>query len=833
LFAGSVALAQQKDQPQPTPDDKVLHVPKEPIDIKIQEPLKVPKQYRFEGGKPLDKTHLRFTGDNRTWSFVQFAQLPHYTKLIVEGHPDGYDASQELEPNKWYPFKKMLPAILEIENQALAPVRVSFWFGSVKSNRQPYLDTLTTGEDVRKFAENPDEITRDVVSQSLIFTWDATPETSGGNTVKISPDVVSLEVPEIGEPSYQHATFTGDSKGWIFVRVKQLPRGVVLVPRALSEDTLTIPSGTLLGSDEWIAFKNSLTLDVSLNKGQLPEKGSQDLTFETSVTQSVDQTKEEAIATIKRREVVSNNSLHLKVLWGPPIDASWPWLKIGLAILGLLVIVGVAIALWRRRSRVKQATILPRVAPTPKPLDGFGNDDHTPRYRPDGTREIDGPGRASGAAQSRAAAKRMFDTGGGLSTDEIERNQAERLRTPSPGHPLSKSPASPPESPAARPLGFDKNELEQLIDTQVAPLRAGLNQKVGQQDLNILSGAVKALEGSVTQLESRLDQRITAKVKPVEDLLYEKSLLMEQNEKRRDQLINQMRDEGETVKKQLGEFLAQLGQVETRLQTRLVELHNALNRRTVPDSFYARTVGAVLGQQIEALQDGNFEKLIGEQLNQFFETGVERGEKLQELRVRAEEINSALKNVSLQMEKLNAPASVEARQPMQRVEAFVNELSGLQSQMQSRRATIETTLNVPVSMHAGARQTFLDELGRGIKREIDKLNDPQNYFEGELERLITADLIAIVDICDKTIAPPPGRPELEAALKQLFERAGLSPILPHQRDPFKTGEQDLIEMAQGGGGPSLTVAQVITRGFYYTHRDNKTLLRKAGVTVYR
>jgi len=243
--------------------------------------------------------------------------------------------------------------------------------------------------------------------------------------------------------------------------------------------------------------------------------------------------------------------------------------------------------------------------------------------------------------------------------------------------------------------------------------------------------------------------------------------------------------------------------------------------------------GTALGQNIETLQKGNFEQLIGERLNKFFQTGVARGEELQDLYLRAEEINGALKEVCVQMEKLNPETAKEAQQYRQRIDTLATELSGLQTQLQNRRATVETTLRIPVSTYVGARQTFLDELGRGIKREVNKLNDPESYFASELEHLITTDIVALVDLCDQKIAYPGSSSELESSLTQLFEQAGLRDIVPRQGDPFKMAEQDLIQMVTEVPGKSLTVAQVIKRGFFYKQRTNEILLRKAGVTAYR
>jgi molecular chaperone GrpE (heat shock protein) len=383
----------------------------------------------------------------------------------------------------------------------------------------------------------------------------------------------------------------------------------------------------------------------------------------------------------------------------------------------------------------------------------------------------------------------------------------------------------------------DGSRLEE-VENKLARLKDTLEEKANRHEQERLLADVTAdLENKLRRSEDKLDQRLKAVIEQLESMGLEQASLMENTRAELNNRVNEADLRGVQAKDQLVALLEgvleDVKSVDSRLQASLSGLRDALRMQTVPDSFFNKTLGLVLGQNVETLQDGNFERLIGEKLNQFFETGVEHGESLQELRVRAEGINLALKAVSIQMEKLNPQGSVEARQPIQQFEAFVHELSGLQTQMQSRRATIETTVHVPVSMHPGARQTFLDELGRGIRRQIDKLNDPQKYFDGDMERLITTDLVSIVDICDKTVAPPPGsRAELETALKQLFAQAGLRQILPRQGEAFKTAEQDLIEMAPGTG-QSLTVAQVITRGFYYKHRDNETLLRKAGVSVYR
>ena len=272
------------------------------------------------------------------------------------------------------------------------------------------------------------------------------------------------------------------------------------------------------------------------------------------------------------------------------------------------------------------------------------------------------------------------------------------------------------------------------------------------------------------------------------------------------------------------------------LREMLEELSEGDRHTPESDSFYAKTLGAILGQNIDALRAGNFEQMsqeVGERLNQFFQLEVPYGDTLQSLCQRAAAINLALKDVAAEMARLKPETVAETAPHLRRAEALDAELGSLQAQLQNRRATVETTLRVPVSIHAGARQTFLNELGRGIRREVDKLSDPQSYFAGELNRLIAGDIVSVVDVCDTIIAHPGTRPELELALSQLFTHAGLRTILPRQGDPFRSAEHERVRAIAGATGKSMSIAQVTRRGFYHAQPDRETLLRRAGVVVYR
>jgi hypothetical protein len=649
---------------------------------------------------------------------------------------------------------------------------------------------------------------------------------------------------------------------WRFIRFEQFPAQIVLKVDGKPDGYLDSEQLTL---NKWYSFKNSLPVILEI-KPEATMPVELVFSFGTAGRGREDFWKNPDLKAEDVRKFPAINPVNadppqqsLKLFWepfattaasasptpslspSPPIEpAETPMLTylidvdplvgvfvllIGLIVLGVFIVFGVPIIAgildWFRRRRGRKPS-RPKGQSRPSPVDSLSVDIE--------------PGAQGRSVSKQTAVKQAQGVKlEKFRNDEVVWVEEERPRTHPTGAPVYPQSQSP-GSTAARPSGLDQRGVEQLIDKRLEPLQAELKQKISKQDHNNLVNAAKTLDANLKSIVDGLDQRLNAKVKPIEDLMNDHSVSVKKELDKTASDIRRVTSEGVKAREQLQGLMTEVGKVEGRLKTRLAELDEALSRQTVPDSFIAKTLGAVLGQSVETLRQDHFDQLfseVGERLNQFFQTGVGRAEGLQELRVRSEGINTALKEVSLQMERLNPQATSEARPKMQRVEALVTELIGLQAELQTRRATITTTLRIPVSTHAGARQTFLDELGRGIRREIGKLNDPESYFEGELERIVTSDLIAIVDICDKKVALTPGaRPELESALKKLFDEAGLRSIVPRQGEPFKTAEQDLIEMDKGAG-QSLTVAQVMTRGFYYTHRANETLLRKAGVTVYR
>lgn len=377
-----------------------------------------------------------------------------------------------------------------------------------------------------------------------------------------------------------------------------------------------------------------------------------------------------------------------------------------------------------------------------------------------------------------------------------------------------------------RTLQSDIQDLKKSIKEWNTDFNNKLDNKLGRGE-GLTTADQNTIEGKINAVDRKVDEFIKVREGRATELA--ERLDAERSTLKGD--VQRAIDAGDDLKNHIYRILEDLLQMDRGLRAKFEELQKVLNQSVVPESFYAKTLGAILGEHLEQLEGGDFNKVVGERLNQFFQTEVPRSEGIQQLRISAEAVRTAFQNVVREMSRLDGPAADEARQHLQRAEALVDDISGLQSQLQNRRVNIETTLRISVSTHPSARQTFLEELGRGIKRETDKLTDPEGFFARELERLITSDVVGLVDICDKNISQQ--SPELDSLLQELFEKSGLRTVVPREGETFRTSEHDLVQMVPGEPGKSLRVAQVISRGFYYKNRENDSLLRKAGVNVYR
>lgn len=774
-----------------------------PIEIHLDNPSKELWRYSFRGLEPPAETAIQFHKGPKPWSFVKFDQLPEHVTMIVKGDPDPYQESESLKSDTWYPFRQMLPVVVKIDRDAKPPVRLKFDFGYPNKNDDIIFNTNPSAQDVRDFAAT--HVLDETNTQVLDFYWGPSVVTFDSTSIAFQADAIFPK----------RVTLTGEPGRWTIVRVPELPKGIQLTINTTSPDNLTGNINTEIKAGEWIGFKGSASLGVELNSSELnPNVNSTTLNIETAIARSPGQTKHSINADIKEGKIISNGFIPLAVSWESP-GGGLSWGKIQIAV-GIVLLVAAAIVLWkvinkdrRGESTLRQTEKGPAFGPDPSKR-------HRPHNR-DGSVEdkVRGstPGINSGSTTAASSPK----------------------PAPSPEPVPSVAPANVQTTSPSIHSGASSDDYRVIPNGDFEQLRAELQNlrnefhtHINQFPRNFVTS--EDVNQQLSEFQQRTENSFREGLKNLRSEREQVSSAVENNRKATEEEIRKLYLRLDEISEQ---NIKSTSDAERQIKSHLDQFQQMLSEQAFPESYFARTMGMILSKNIDNLQEGNLERLIGESLNHFFQAEVPRSESLQELRQRSESIVAALKQVVEIISRKKPDVEHEARLRMGRAEALLAKISGFQTELQSRKLTIETTLRINVSAYSGARQTFLEELGRGIRSELDKLGDPQSYFEGDLERLVTADLIAIVDICDKKVSSPIGSDsELESALKQLFMHAGLRPIVPSPGEPFGTAEQDLVQMVPGAPGTNMTIATVVTRGFYYTRRDNETLLRKPGVTVY-
>jgi hypothetical protein len=837
------------------------------VSVDAANSLTAPLQYRLPDKKPQNKTELEIKGTGQNWSFVSFEQLPDNTEIRTKGQLDGYNDSEEIRSEKWYWFKNKLPLILEIKSGAQTPVKISFWFGSPSPDGENLRANTINSDGMREFTENH-QFVKDPRVQTVVLTWDGP---GGTNPISINPSTVSFEVPEDGRSSLQRITLSGDSKLWTLVRLKEVSRRIELIARTSDAESLTVESGATLRVDDWIGFKNSLGIDVSLFANQ-PETDREVIVLETAIAQSSEQTKEAVTQEIKADRIVSTGNIPITFTWKlAQGDSTGKFLTILKWTVVIVLVIGLGVFLWWFLSGLQQArrTMKPkmRVQQRNKSIDDF--ESLQPKPAPiDLTSKIDDLVASSGTTRKNQASVERVDSGdrpaSSFPGDYViplrkKKPNREERRDLSPLESISSPPSksdlptsTKAENTAAKnePLtgspatSFSRHEFEQLRQMVIALSKAiddlhatSVTNKRFDEELNQLLEMQMRVREQLNQLKQKgeVEAKKATLLLETEIRGFRRDLLKSLHEQQ-SEFRNEVQERNEWSEKTTTVNINSLRLEINEVRDKLNQLFESKGEQEIPDSFYARTLGEILAQNIETLRDGNLEQLsqqLGGRLNQFFKTEIPHGAQLVELRQHCEAVNSALHDVVGQMAELNPKAAEGAAPHLQRSATLAAELASLQGQLQSRRLVIETTLRIPVSAYPGARQTFTDELGRGIKLEIDKLSEPRTYFAAELKRLTTTDVIAVVDICDKEISHPGVHPELEAALVRLFKHAGLRQIVPRQGEPVTGVEHDVLPIVPNGSSRGSGIAQVVTRGFYNDYEGDKTLLRKAGVAVYR
>ncbi|HEX8174604.1 MAG TPA: nucleotide exchange factor GrpE [Pyrinomonadaceae bacterium] len=380
-------------------------------------------------------------------------------------------------------------------------------------------------------------------------------------------------------------------------------------------------------------------------------------------------------------------------------------------------------------------------------------------------------------------------------------------------------------------------EISKSITSLRGELKTDLDTKWGHNDNNLYASIQPKVAYQIglmkneilKELETQrqyIDERLVTLNKKIDDLSRAHQEEQAGVQSRFEQVTNEHH--------KLFEILEAITQARQQMESRIQQAERSINEGA-NDLFYARMLALTLENRVDVLSENGFKNLIEKlekRLNGFFHNEVTREtDGLQELAQRAEAIKVAFKRVVEQISELQTDGS-NPRHLAEHAEVIAAEVSGLQPQLQSRQLEIKTTLRIPVSAHPGARRTFLEELAQGLMREIDKLSDPKNYFENELESLATSDIVNLTDICDQRFGRKE-QSELEKSLQHLFEQAGLRDIVPKPEESFKTSEQELVEMVPGKPQDRLKIAEVLTRGFILKREGQDTLLRKAGVKVYR
>ncbi|HEX8140673.1 MAG TPA: hypothetical protein VF544_24110 [Pyrinomonadaceae bacterium] len=801
-----------------------------PIIIDVAQPPTQPLQYRFPSNRVQAETPLEFRGDGQDWSYIQFDNLPDNTSLRVRGQLAEYKDSESIQAQKWYWFKSRLPLILEIKESALTPVNIYFWFGTLNNERDKDAAKQMKAEEMRAFTDSH-EIKPISQKLALAFSWEATDTTGPTSANTLVKPLTPLPTPPPPEPGWwEYFTETQPELGIIvlflsvglvaFVGIYVIPnivwriqhgslglKGKMQAPPTPKAKPAVVKAKPATGADLYASLGLAAT-GATDQSSILPTATIDDLGSISPAQVTENATLDEGTWPGQTQPTQENPNRR----YGPG-DVALPPSK-----------------------SVSQAAA-PVVGQDGNKLGGL--ESRLVQLENQLGRKVDHDEKLTSAVQAQINSMLIQSENSVLA-------QTERM--------LRQSVSS-----AVKPL-------EDFVSEQAASFEKKLNEAVsGIARLDAEGKGVKEqlakLVAEVEMLEQQVLHQLHTPYDDQKQVREEIERLKKKDDEYAEQLVILLETEVRELRKRLAATEEQQAQLDKTQQARADEMKSAYadaakdvraeinqvraemkellassTQAQVPDSFYVKMLGEVLGQNIEELRAGNFERLsrqVGERINRFFETEVSRGDALRELRERAEAVNAALKEVVAQMQRANARAAEEAVPYLKHTEALAGELAALQTQLQSRRLNIETTLRVPVSIHANARKSFLEELSRGIRREIDKLSEPDNYFSGELKRLIMTDLIAVVDICDKRIAHPGANSELEASLKRLFAESGLRPIMPRQGEPFKAAEHDMIEKVMGGTGRSLSIAQVVTRGFYYKHGENETLLRKAGVTVYR
>lgn len=513
-------------------------------------------------------------------------------------------------------------------------------------------------------------------------------------------------------------------------------------------------------------------------------------------------------------------------------DEGFPW---GWAALPVLIVAGTAAAIYLRRREVRRRHR--RGGPAgigagPAGNEGVGRTGSQPPkavvYTDKGSHPRLGPQQPEGASK-----EPPYPSPPKAGVKEAEG------KLPNPNHRHTAQPSAgravrnEPPMTANTEIGPDTplpQDWEARLNAAAVEIQGRVNVSTGslQQQLDSLSRNVNSLNGLRTDVRAALD--LSGEVE--EKIGVEIGNLEARLKVERETLVS--RSELELYRESVEKAFEEESRRREEIGRKLDELAKAVERGRQEDELYTGIIETILRRSEEAMGREVFASIAGES-GANLDLGVGGSvDGMAGLEQRAGAITASLRAAVEKMRAAGGRADDKLAKSLQRADTLLSELKRVQAQLQSGKVTLN--VSVPLTSQPGAGGSFLRDLSAAVRREIDKLRNPRQHWELEVERFVRGEILNVVDICDKEVTTAPGTDaDLEVSLRDLFALAGLKPILPAPGEPYKPAEQELIQMIGGGPpGSSQKIARVFSRGFYCRGGDGGTqLLRKASVEIYR
>ncbi|GEM_PF-5834149 len=767
----------------------------------------------FTGQLPI-AVSLRFTMSRGGWRFIRF-DFPSPDVELIGDLPTGREEG-EILPGRWYPFRRTFTLTLMIEATATSPVSVQYLIGHLPDGRsQP-----STPERARQLAAER-HVTAQGEKHYLKFFWE-----TDRHLIAVEPSRLHFFTGEGTYPEPQKLSIRGDPIGWTFIRFHNIPEGLRIWAPKTSAEITTLESTQDVVNEQWFGFKKILTLQVAFREAA-KKAGQANVIIEGGEATLVGDTPSVARAAIAAGRVRPHGPRRvMPIQWEPSSlmaiarmffrDAleSPLWRAV---LIGLAILMGVMLARFAGRYvRQRQASRQPE-----RPQQKASEDELQPSERLEPRR------------------RRWWRRMGMISRSG--RTEKEGL-TERPGRNLSLLQHAPSDPERT---GLDLTQTVQIHTKELLTIE----QKLGTLEEAVLD--IYKINDRLDELEQRLQSH--PQPPSVREIQEDLALtvdrlnrdLQAELEKQTQSLRARMDQLERALAQQVGELKQQREQSE-RDHQRLQEITDHVRQWMLPerdssvtprpklpspateDRLYARLLGLIFAGHMESSGKQAIEATIeraGEMLNRFFQEELPSPGELDEVAERAVAIVSALENLTRGLSLEQGTQPDELRRAIERARRLHREIVHIRSQLESRQLELE--LHIQVSASPTGRMIFLEELGRVVKEAIDKFADPRAYIQQQLDRLVTEELIAAIDYCDRQVAPPGQDDDLERRLKDLFQAAGMKSILPIPMEPFQPEEHNIVELV--AGGRSQAIARVLRRGFFY----HQQILRKADVAVYK